>query len=117
MSLPVSEARVLTRIEEGLLSRDPRLRSIFSIFTRLTWQEAMPAREQIRRQRWRPRPGAMILVAMVLAVAGIVAASLTMPARACSSAQHEVMAGPVGVTCAPARHEFPAAAAATRQRG
>jgi len=68
MSLSAAEARALTRIERALLSRDPRLRSLFSIFTRLTWQEAMPAREQLRRRRRRPRPGVVIAIGLVLAL-------------------------------------------------
>ena len=108
MSLPASEARVLSTIEERLLSRDPRLRSLFSIFTRLNWQEAMPAREQLRQPRWRPRPGAVMLVALLLAVVSIVAVSLTMPGRPCSPAQRQqVMAGPVGTACAPATSSRP----------
>jgi hypothetical protein len=108
MSLPASEARVLSTIEERLLARDPRLRSLFSIFTRLNWQEAMPAREQLRRPRWRPRPGAVMLVALLLAVVSIVAASLAMPGRACSPAQHrQVTAGALGTACAPATSSRP----------
>jgi Protein of unknown function (DUF3040) len=84
MSLPASEVRVLTTIEESLMSRDPRLRSLFSIFTRLTWQEAMPAREQLRRTRWRPRPGAVLLIALALAVVGVVLAAVAVPAGSCS---------------------------------
>lgn len=82
MSLSASEARALSRIEQALLSRDPSLRSLFSIFTRLTRQEAMPTREQIRRN-WRPQPGIMILVAIVLAVGMIIVGSLTASPRAC----------------------------------
>ena len=51
MSLPASEERVLTNIEQALRSRDARLNALFSIFTRLTRQEAMPTIEQIRRRR------------------------------------------------------------------
>jgi hypothetical protein len=103
MSLSASEVRALSRIEQALLSRDPRLRSLFSIFTRLTWQEAMPAREQIRPRRWRPRPGIVILVAVALAVGMVVVGSLNSPARACApdrlapviakAAYHECTAG------------------------
>jgi hypothetical protein len=72
MSLPVSEERALTHIERALLYRDPRLKSLFAIFTRLTWQEAMPSIEQLRRQRWHPPAGAVILLAIAL-VAGVIA--------------------------------------------
>ncbi len=76
MSLPAAEERALASIEQVLRSRDPRLSSLFSIFTRLTRQEAMPAIEEIRRRRWRPQPGAVVLVAIALLVCGIVAGSL-----------------------------------------
>ena len=84
MSLSASEARALTRIEQSLLSRDPRLRSLFSMFTRLTWREAMPAREQLRRRRWRPHPSVAIAIAVALAVALVVVGSLVSPPRACA---------------------------------
>ena len=76
MSLPASEERVLTNIEQALRSRDARLNALFSIFTRLTRQEAMPTIEQIRQRRWRPQPGAVVLVAVALLVCAIVAGSL-----------------------------------------
>jgi hypothetical protein len=77
MSLPVAEERTLTSIEQALRSRDPRLNSLFSIFTRLTWQEAMPTIEQIRQRRWRPQPGAVVLIAVALLVCAIVVGSLS----------------------------------------
>jgi Protein of unknown function (DUF3040) len=102
MSLSVSEARVLTRIEEGLLSRDPRFRSLFAIFTRLTWHEAMPAREQLRRRRRLPGPGAVLLIVVALAVVGIVVASFAMPGRACSPAQRHLAVASAAVhVCTP----------------
>jgi hypothetical protein len=76
MSLPVSEERALTGIEQALLSRDPRLKSLFAIFTRLTRHEAMPAIEQLRRRRWQPSTGAVILLAAALLVGVIVIGSL-----------------------------------------
>lgn len=86
MSLPVSEERALTGIEQALLSRDPRLKSLFAIFTRLTWQEAMPAIEQLRRRRWQPAAGAVILLAIALIAAVIVLGSLG-SASGCGPAQ------------------------------
>lgn len=77
MSLPVTEERALTSIEQALRSRDPKLSSLFSIFTRLTRQEAMPTFEQIqRRRRRRPQPGALILVTLALLVCAVVVGSL-----------------------------------------
>jgi Protein of unknown function (DUF3040) len=84
MSLSAAEVRTLTRIERALLSRDPRLRSLFSMFTRLTWQEAMPAREQLRRRRWRPQPGVVIVIGLALALAMVVMGALVSPPRACA---------------------------------
>jgi Protein of unknown function (DUF3040) len=76
MSLPASEERTLTGIEQGLLSRDPRLKSLFAIFTRLTRHEAMPSIEQLRRRSWQPPAGAVILLAIALIVGVIVLGSL-----------------------------------------
>jgi len=76
MSLTASERRTLSGIERVLQSRDPHLRSLFSIFTRLTWQEAMPAREQLLRKRgrrWHFRPWpAMAFPLACLLVAAII---------------------------------------------
>jgi len=85
MSLPVAQERTLTSIEQALRSRDPRLNSLFSIFTRLTRQEPMPAFEQIRQRRWRPQPGAVVLVTIALLVCAIVAGSLS-SGRGCGHA-------------------------------
>ena len=84
MSLSASEARALTRIERALLSRDPGLRSLFSTFTSLTWREAMPAWEQLRRPRWRPRPGVVIAIGLVLAFAMVVLGAIVSPPRGCT---------------------------------
>jgi hypothetical protein len=86
MSLPVSEVRTLTDIEQALLSRDPRLKSLFAIFTRLTRHEAMPTIEQLRRRRWHPPAGAVILFALALIVGVIVLGSLA-SRRGCGPAQ------------------------------
>jgi hypothetical protein len=91
MSLPASEERALTRIEQTLLARDPRLKSLFAIFTRLTLQEAMPATEQLQRRWWRPQPGAVVLLAVALLVGMIVIGSLG-PGRACAPGQPGVSA-------------------------
>jgi hypothetical protein len=76
MSLPVAQERTLTSIEQALRSRDPRLNSLFSIFTRLTRHEAMPTIEQIRQRHWRPQPGAVVLATIALLVCAIVLGSL-----------------------------------------
>jgi hypothetical protein len=48
VSLPASQQRVLNRIDRMLRDSDPRLVALFSIFTRLTWDEEMPRIEEVR---------------------------------------------------------------------
>ena len=48
MGLPASQRKILERIENALRGSDPRLASLFSIFTRLTRDEEMPRIEEIR---------------------------------------------------------------------
>jgi len=47
MSLPARQLQKLKEIEGGLTGSDPRLRSLFAIFTRLTRGEAMPWFEDV----------------------------------------------------------------------
>ena len=47
MSLPIGQKRVLESIEGKLAESDPRLVSLFSIFTRLTLAEKMPWIEEV----------------------------------------------------------------------
>jgi len=47
MSLPTCQQRVLDRIEHSLHACDPRLRSMFAIFTKLTREEEMPRLEKL----------------------------------------------------------------------
>ena len=111
MSLPVAQERTLTSIEQALQFRDPRLNSLFSIFTRLTRQEAMPTIEQIRQQRWRPQPGAVVLVVVALLVCAIVVGSLS-SAGGCghsptSAKPSAIAAGAAFTQCA--SHQLPSA--------
>lgn len=53
MGLPGSQRRVLERIEGRLAQSDPRLESLFAIFTRLSLAEAMPWSEQVKARRVR----------------------------------------------------------------
>jgi hypothetical protein len=48
MGLPVRQQRTLDEIEGRLAGSDPRLKSLFSIFSRLTKGEAMPWFENVR---------------------------------------------------------------------
>ncbi len=52
MSLPPSQRRTLEAIECRLRIREPRLVSMFAIFTRLTEDEAVPHTETIQVSRW-----------------------------------------------------------------
>lgn len=47
MSLPACQERVLNRIEHSLTACDPRLWSMFAIFTKLTGDEEMPRLEEL----------------------------------------------------------------------
>jgi hypothetical protein len=47
VSLPAGEQQVLDRIEGDLEGREPRLRSMFAIFTRLTRDEGAPRTESL----------------------------------------------------------------------
>jgi hypothetical protein len=48
VSLPARQQRMLNRIDRMLRDSDPRLAALFSIFTRLTWDEEIPRIEQVR---------------------------------------------------------------------
>jgi hypothetical protein len=52
MSLPASQQRVLDTIESVLKRREPRLASMFAIFTRLTVGEGLPRTEMLERVAW-----------------------------------------------------------------
>jgi Protein of unknown function (DUF3040) len=82
VSLPASQQRVLARIESDLQGCEPRLASMFSIFTRLTWNDGAPRTESLpprTRQRGARRiararaivavPLLLVLVAMLIFVA------------------------------------------------
>ena len=95
MSLPTHEQRQLLGIEQILQSRDPRLKSIFATFTRLTRNEAMPTWEQIRRGNLRLR-SAIIVSVTVLLLAGVIAvAAMSGLTRACGPSRAAPGAGTV----------------------
>ena len=52
MSLPARQERVLGRIEHSLQAGDPRLRSMFATFTKLTRGQQMPRLEQLESRSW-----------------------------------------------------------------
>ena len=105
MGLPACQQRRLDRIAGTLLARDPKLASLFSIFTRLTRQEPMPSRENLdgsgRLRRalqalrgsmgWlRPRvwlrPVVLVPLALAAVLSGLVLSPLAASPRACGSA-------------------------------
>jgi hypothetical protein len=73
VSLPVSEQRVLDRIENALEGGEPRLRSMFAIFTRLTRDDAVPITEAIqpRKRLRRPRPASGVTAARMRAIIAV----------------------------------------------
>jgi hypothetical protein len=48
MGLPASQRRILEKIENALRGSDPRLTSLFAIFSRLNRDEEMPRIEELR---------------------------------------------------------------------
>jgi hypothetical protein len=91
MSLPTGQQRVLESIEGKLAESDPRLVSLFSIFTRLTLAEKMPWFEEVavrpiadrlaRVARWfrltARRPAARVRALVLLPAALTAACALT----------------------------------------
>jgi len=86
MSLPIGQRRALESIEGKLAESDPRLVSLFSIFTRLTLAEKMPWIENVAVRpvadrlaalaywsRWMARRPAARIRAMVLLPAALTA--------------------------------------------
>jgi hypothetical protein len=91
MSLPIGQQRVLESIEGKLAESDPRLASLFAIFTRLTLAEKMPWIEQVAvrpvadriamlaaRLRWLARRPAARVRAMVVLPAALTAIACTL---------------------------------------
>jgi hypothetical protein len=74
MSLPASQQRVLDRIEEVLKKREPRLVSMFTMFTRLNIGERLPRIEALelvpwwspRRYRSRMPPRAVLFLSLAI---------------------------------------------------
>jgi hypothetical protein len=75
VSLPASQQRALDAIESALQEREPRLASMFTIFTRLARDEAVPRTESFRAGTRFPggwlsgltaTPRAMVAIPLVL---------------------------------------------------
>ena len=80
MSLPTRQQHVLDQIEASLQSGDPRLKSMFATFTRLTSRDAMPARESICR---RLTAKTMVISIVVTAMLGLVLAAALVSGPGC----------------------------------
>jgi hypothetical protein len=79
MGLPASQQRVLDRIEETLKRREPRLVSMFSMFTRLAVNERLPRTEVLEQVPWwsprRYRGTIRVRAAVLLALASALVVS------------------------------------------
>jgi hypothetical protein len=93
MSLPASQRRALSQIEETLANDPPGLGPMFAIFTRLTGHEAMPLTEQVTARprlwprRWpqRLRPAVVTLIGLAMATGALLTLSLMLPGpQACA---------------------------------
>ena len=77
MSLSASQQRVLYGIESALEGGEPRLRSMFAIFTRLTHDdgaprtESLPPKASVRRAWLVARRRALIAIPVVLGLTGL----------------------------------------------
>lgn len=77
MRLPPRQQRALERIDRTLAADDPRLGSMFAIFTRLTVNEPMPTTERVSVWLKRlMRPAVVISVALI---AGLTVLMLSVP--------------------------------------
>ncbi|MGH3151423.1 MAG: hypothetical protein ACRDOB_11945 [Streptosporangiaceae bacterium] len=99
MSLPTSQQRVLERIESDLEGCEPRLVSMFSIFTRLTRNEEAPRTESLppgtslKGLRRIARPRAIVAVPLLLVLLGMLVfltVSSSSTAHACPGTQPRV---------------------------
>jgi len=85
MSLPASQRRALSQIEQTLADDHPSLGALFAVFTSLTGHEAMPATEQVTPRRWRWRwrrrmwPGVVTVIGLAMATGGLLTLSLMLP--------------------------------------
>ena len=79
MGLPASQQRVLDRIEETLKRREPRLASMFTMFTRLASNERLPRIEALEQVPWwspkRYRGPVRVRAAVLLALASALVVS------------------------------------------
>ena len=115
MGLPASQRRNLEKIEIDLRGSDPRLASLFTIFTRLNIDEEMPRVERLRSRlaavgRWlmsarRARlRSALLLPAALVAVVSAVLVGAGISSSARCAALHGGSRAPVArqLRCPPA---------------
>jgi hypothetical protein len=82
MSLPARQQRALDRIDQTLAVDDPRLGSMFEIFSRLTLDEPMPVSERVTAGLKRVlRPAMMVSIALI---ASLTVLLVSVPAHASS---------------------------------
>jgi hypothetical protein len=78
VSLPASQQCVLNEIERALLSDDPRLGTLFAVFSRLMRDQAMPATEHVGAGLRRP---AVVILLIVIVLAGVLMLGISIPGR------------------------------------
>ena len=106
MSLTELERQALGSIEDGLAGSDPGLASMLNIFSRLTADEEMPAREKIRIRHGRaaasrPRHARRQQQAMLLLWIVISAALLAIALVLNASGHNSSCIRSMGTTCPP----------------
>jgi hypothetical protein len=86
VSLPACQQRALERIEKTLLAGDPRLGSLFAIFTRLTRHEAIPGTEQVKPRPWQALQAfAGIAIALIAVLSVLALSSLPLSQHECGT--------------------------------
>jgi len=94
MSLTARQQRILNHMESALRARDPRLTSLFGIFTRLTSHEPMPPWEAISARVVRlARPVVLVPVTLAVLVA-VITLGVLLPPPHCSAAGSRLVAVP-----------------------
>lgn len=106
MSLPACQQRVLDHIENTLQRREPRLASMFAMFTRLNKNEGAPRTETLEPARWwatvwglARRPPAVLIPLTLLMVMFAVIIGMSSPPVSCPPAS-----GPHGMVAAAQSH-------------
>lgn len=90
MSLTARQQRILKHMESALRVRDPRLTSLFGIFTRLTSHEPMPPWEAITARVVRlARPVVLVPVTLAVLIA-VITLGVLLPPPHCSAAPRTV---------------------------